>query len=239
MDGALAPSGRHGGAPGASGYHEGAPEASALHEGVEAASEEQVFARDHLERLASGLSQMRSGARVCMLVAIAEHVSTRLRAGGTAFFCGNGGSAADAQHLAAELVGRQNFDRPPARGIALTVDTSALSAIGNDYGFDMVFARQLAALGRPGDVLFALSTSGRSPNVVAAMDTAAGAGMTTVAFTGSDPAALGGADFVFAAPASDTATVQQLHITAGHIVFAQVERSLFARFAGAGPRSPK
>lgn len=199
----------------------------------------EATAREHLERAVSGLQEMSSLACLSTLVGIAAHVTSCLRAGGTAFFCGNGGSAADAQHLAAELVGRQNFDRAPARGVALTVDTSALTAIGNDYGFEEIFSRQVCALGRPGDVLFALSTSGRSPNVVAALKAATGAGMSTVAFTGSEPGLLASADLVFAAPGSDTATIQQLHITAGHLVLAQVERALFDQSGPAVPAGGK
>ena len=127
------------------------------------------------------------------------------------------------------MIGRQNYDRPPAAGIALTVDTSALTAIGNDYGYEQVFSRQVQALGKPGDVLFGLSTSGRSANVVAALDTARAKGMTTVAFTGADPARMGCAEIVLAVPATETAKVQELHITSGHIVFALVEQILHPR----------
>jgi D-sedoheptulose 7-phosphate isomerase len=109
------------------------------------------------------------------------------------------------------------------------VDTSALTALGNDYGYETVFARQIRALGRPGDVLFGLSTSGRSANVVAALDAARELGLTTVSFTGADPRDMGGADLVYAAPATETAKIQELHITGGHIVFALVELTLFPR----------
>ena len=144
-------------------------------------------------------------------------------------FCGNGGSAADAQHLAAELVGRQNYDRSPAAGIALSVDTSVLTAIGNDYGYDRVFARQVQALGRRGDVLVGISTSGRSKNVVEALTVARSNEITTVAFTGSDPRDMAGADYVVAMPAEETAKVQELQLVAGHIIFALVEQTLFPR----------
>lgn len=187
------------------------------------------LARSEIDKLQAGLFELRSDERLlAVLAGISDAVIQCLRAGRIVFFCGNGGSAADAQHLAAELVGRQNFDRPAAAGLALTVDSSALTALGNDYGFDAVFSRQISALGRPGDVLFGLSTSGRSANVINALDTASQLGLTTVAFTGRDPRGMAGADWVLAVPATETAKIQELHITTGHIVFAAVERELFA-----------
>lgn len=185
------------------------------------------FALNEISKLRTALDALEQPDCLELLATIAERVSASLRNGGRILFCGNGGSAADCQHLAAELVGRQNYDRAPAAGIALTVDTSALTAIGNDYGYEAVFARQVQALGRPDDVLIGLSTSGRSPSVVNALATARRIGLTTVSFTGADPRSMGGADLVFAAPATETAKIQELHITAGHIVFALVERTLF------------
>lgn len=158
---------------------------------------------------------------------VARAVLDSLRSGGKVMFCGNGGSAADAQHLAAELVGRQNFDRPAAAGLALTVDTSALTAVANDYGYEDVFARQVRALGRPGDVLFGISTSGRSPNVARALRAAKESAISTVAFTGCDPHDMASADLVVAVPSSETPKIQELHIVCGHIVFALVEELLF------------
>jgi D-sedoheptulose 7-phosphate isomerase len=169
-----------------------------------------------------------------LLAEIAAAVVDCLRAGGKIMFCGNGGSAADAQHLAAELVGRQNYDRAPAAGIALTVDTSALTAIGNDYGYDQVFARQVQAIGQAGDVLFGISTSGRSTSVVRAFESAMAKGITTVAFTGLDPRDMNIADFRLNVPADETAKIQELHITCGHIIFALVERTLFPLDHAAG-----
>jgi len=162
-----------------------------------------------------------------ILTDIAGEIVQSLRAGGKVLFCGNGGSAADSQHLAAELVGRQNYDRAPAAGIALTVDTSTLTALGNDYGFDTVFSRQVEALGRAGDVLIGISTSGRSVNVVRALEAAKAKGMTTVSFIGSEPRDMSVAHHVLCVPASETAKIQELHITCGHIIFALVERTLF------------
>ncbi len=162
-----------------------------------------------------------------MLADITHGIVASLRGGGKVMFCGNGGSAADSQHLAAELVGRQNYNRAPAAGLALTVDTSALTAVGNDYGFDLVFSRQVEALGREGDVLFGISTSGRSANVVRALEAGNAMGITTVAFTGSQPRDMAVAKHVLAVPASETAKIQELHIVCGHMIFAMVERILF------------
>jgi len=162
-----------------------------------------------------------------ILADISREIVESLRSGGKVMFCGNGGSAADSQHLAAELVGRQNYDRAPAAGLALTVDTSALTALGNDYGYDSVFARQVQALGREGDVLIGISTSGRSVNVVRALEAAKAKGITTVSFTGNQARDMSIAEHQLNVPASETAKIQELHIICGHIIFALVERSLF------------
>jgi D-sedoheptulose 7-phosphate isomerase len=185
------------------------------------------YIRYEITKLQEGLRRLGEPDFVELLASVAEEVVVVLRNGGTVFFCGNGGSAADAQHLAAELIGKQNYDRPPASGIALTVDSSAVTALGNDYGYESVFARQLAGLGRPGDALLGLSTSGNSANVVAAVEEAKRRGIRSIAFTGSSPRRLGIADRVLAVPAQETAKIQELHITCGHIIFALVERSLF------------
>jgi phosphoheptose isomerase/glycosyltransferase involved in cell wall biosynthesis/O-antigen/teichoic acid export membrane protein/polysaccharide pyruvyl transferase WcaK-like protein len=187
------------------------------------------FALEEIRKLRDGLDVMCREEYLELLASIARSVVDSLERGGSVFFCGNGGSAADAQHLAAELVGRQNYDRPPAAGIALTVDTSALTALGNDYGYEAVFARQIQAIGRPGDVLFGLSTSGRSANVVAALDAARAKGLTTVVFTGADARDMSRADLVLSVPSHETAKIQELHITSGHIVFGLVEQLLFPR----------
>lgn len=162
-----------------------------------------------------------------ILADISRKIVESLRSGGKVMFCGNGGSAADSQHLAAELVGRQNYDRAPAAGLALTVDTSALTALGNDYGYESVFARQVEALGRVGDVLIGISTSGRSINVVRALEAAKARGITTVSFTGHSPGDMSIAQYQLNVPASETAKIQELHIICGHIIFALVELSLF------------
>lgn len=141
-----------------------------------------------------------------------------LQRGGTIFFCGNGGSAADAQHLAAELVVRYRNERHSWPGLALTTDTSVLTAAGNDYGYEYVFSRQIEGLGKAGDLLVAISTSGTSKNVVLAAQAARAKGMTVVAMTGADARTLGElADRVLAVPSTTTARIQEMHILAGHI----------------------
>lgn len=147
-----------------------------------------------------------------------------LQQGNKILFCGNGGSAADAQHLAAELVGRFKQDRRALAGLALTVDTSALTAIGNDYGYEEVFARQLRGLGKAGDVLVGFSTSGNSPNVVKALAQAREMGIVTAALTGSKPAKMHEyADFVLAVPSDQTNHIQEMHIAIGHWLCTQVD----------------
>ncbi|AWJ85566.1 phosphoheptose isomerase (plasmid) [Azospirillum sp. TSH58] len=149
-----------------------------------------------------------------------------LKSGGKVLFCGNGGSAADSQHLAAELTGRYLRDRAPLAAVALTVDTSALTAIANDYSYDEVFARQVRGLGRAGDVLVGISTSGNSRNVVAALEAARALGMRTVGLTG----AAGGrmkelCDVCLCVPSTDTPRIQEMHIAAGHMLCELVENA--------------
>jgi D-sedoheptulose 7-phosphate isomerase len=156
-----------------------------------------------------------------------------LRNGGTIFFCGNGGSAADSQHLAAELVGRYERERDALPAVALTVDTSTLTAIGNDYGFEDVFHRQLLGLGKAGDLLVAISTSGNSPNVLKAVETARRKGMSTVALTGKGGGRLAGAcDQAIVVPSSQTSRIQEAHIIIGHIMCQYIEEELSGGSAG-------
>ena len=158
---------------------------------------------------------------------LAEGMISVFKQGGKAIFFGNGGSAADAQHLAAELIGRFRRNRHPFPAIALTTDTSILTALGNDYGFEHVFARQITALGQSGDVLIAISTSGKSPNVLAAGEAAHNQKMKVVAFTGKNPSPLANvADHKVCVPALDTAEIQQGHIAAFHVICDLVERAL-------------
>ena len=159
---------------------------------------------------------------------MADRIVAALRAGNKLLIAGNGGSAADAQHIAAEFVSRLMFDRAPLAAIALTTDTSVITATGNDYGYVHVFERQVRALGRPGDVFLGISTSGRSPNVLAALAAARAAGLLTMGFCGAIPGAMAEhADILLAAPSCNTAIIQQIHITAAHIVCGLVERAMF------------
>ena len=149
------------------------------------------------------------------------------RSGGKALLCGNGGSAADAQHLAAELVGRYRRERRPWPAIALTTDTSALTAIGNDYGFDEVFARQVRALASRGDVVIGLSTSGNSENVLRALAAAGEAGAFRIGLGGRDGGKMTAAcDLALIVPADDTARIQEMHITILHILCDTIETEL-------------
>ncbi|MFP4257184.1 MAG: SIS domain-containing protein [Desulfobacterales bacterium] len=150
-----------------------------------------------------------------------------IAAGGTIIVCGNGGSAADAQHFAAELVGRYETERRALAAIALSTDTSAITAIGNDYGFDEIFRRQLRALGREGDVLMALSTSGNSPNILNTAAAAREIGMKIIAFTGKGGGRLGEtADIVFASQTTRTARIQEIHEICLHALAEAIETQI-------------
>jgi len=158
---------------------------------------------------------------------IAQAIESSLRGGGKLLIAGNGGSAADAQHLAAEFLSRYLVDRQPLPAVALTTDTSVLTAVGNDYGFEHVFERQVRGLGRPGDVFLAISTSGRSPNILLALKAARETGLVTVGFSGAEDTEMRGLCRHFlAAPSRETAIVQQIHIVAGHAICALVERAM-------------
>lgn len=162
------------------------------------------------------------------IVRLAKVLAACLENGGKILLCGNGGSAADAQHLAAEFVNRFLVDRRPLPAVALTTDTSILTAVGNDFGFDLVFAKQVQALARPGDVLLALSTSGNSPNVLAALDAARKAGTTTIGMTGEGGGAMAGAcDYLLAVPSAFTPVVQEVHIAVGHLLCLLTDDFLF------------
>jgi D-sedoheptulose 7-phosphate isomerase len=157
----------------------------------------------------------------------ADLIVRTFAAGGRLLVCGNGGSAADAQHIAAEFVGRFLKDRAPYCAIALNTNTSALTAIGNDYGFDEVFARQVHAHGRPGDVLLAISTSGMSPNVLAAVAAAREAGMKVVALSGRDGGTLiDDCDVCLVVPVDSTPRIQEMHILLAHVLCGLVEDAL-------------
>jgi D-sedoheptulose 7-phosphate isomerase len=161
-----------------------------------------------------------------------------LGAGNKVLVMGNGGSAADAQHLAAEIVGRFKLERRALPAIAFTTDTSILTAVGNDYGFDRVFSRQVEALALPGDVVIGISTSGNSPNVQIALEAAIEKGCRTVALLGKDGGSIGKlVDLPLIVPSNDTPRIQEGHITIIHIVCDLVERALFTAVGQESPRS--
>ena len=177
---------------------------------------------------------MKSEAFLASVAAITDAITLSLRNGGKLLTCGNGGSAGDAQHIAGEFVSRLNYDRAPAAAIALTTDTSVITAIGNDYGYEHVFERQVLALGRSGDVLMAISTSGRSPSILKAMQAARDRGMIVVGFTGKTGGAMPPlGDLMLHVPSDSTPLIQQIHITAAHIICGLVEERLFPRGAAA------
>lgn len=159
---------------------------------------------------------------------LADIMVKSLRKGGTIFFCGNGGSAADAQHLAAELSGRFYFDRAPLPAEALHCNTSYLTAIANDYGFEHVYERLIRGNGKKGDVLVGLSTSGNSLNITKAFETAKNLDITTIAFTGENGGKLKEvADYILQIPSTDTPRIQEAHILIGHIICELIETDMF------------
>ena len=159
---------------------------------------------------------------------IAQRMVETFRSGGRVYFCGNGGSAADAQHLAAELSGRFYKDRPPLPAEALHVNTSFLTAVANDYSYEEVYARLLKGVGRRGDMLWALSTSGRSANILRALDTAREIGIITVGLTGETGGQMiDRCDYLIRVPSKDTPRIQEVHMLVGHAICAAVESVLF------------
>jgi D-sedoheptulose 7-phosphate isomerase len=184
-----------------------------------------IDVNQYLQTVAQNFESLRGSK--ANIEAAAEACISALRNGGKVIFCGNGGSAADSQHLAAELMGRFLFDRNPLPALALTVDTSALTAIGNDYGYDNVFARQLKGIGRPGDVLVGLSTSGTSKNVVRAFEVAEEIGITRIALTGAVGSPMSAmAEVAVMVPSTQTNHIQEMHIAVGHIICGLVEETL-------------
>lgn len=184
---------------------------------------------EHFRKSADTLARAAADAQLHATIdSIAEKIVRALRAGRKVLIAGNGGSAADAQHIAGEFVSRFYFDRAPLAAIALTTDTSVLTAIGNDYGFEQVFERQVRGLGVRGDVFLAISTSGRSPNVLAAIRAAREIGIVAIGFTGADGGSMPGlCDVCLRAPSNETPQIQQIHIVAAHAVCALVERAMF------------
>jgi D-sedoheptulose 7-phosphate isomerase len=177
--------------------------------------EHEAVAKATRQALAGPFEKMLNAATAC------------IRAGGKIMFIGNGGSAADAQHLATELAVRYKTDRAPIAAIALTTDTSALTAIGNDFGFEHLFARQVAALGKKGDVLVAISTSGNSKNVINAVNEARKMGVAVIGFTGKSGGGLGPlCDILLNVPSTTTARIQEMHITLGQMLCGALEINL-------------
>jgi D-sedoheptulose 7-phosphate isomerase len=182
----------------------------------------------HLEQSLAALARaMKDTVLLDAARAIAAAMLKALRAGNKILLIGNGGSAADAQHIAAEIIGRYKQDRPPWPAIALTTDSSALTAISNDYGFEQIFARQVEGLGQRGDVLLALSTSGRSPNILAALLAAREHKLVTIGFTGTKGTAMAElCDHLFISPSDDTPVIQQIHMTVLHGICDEIEQTL-------------
>ncbi len=184
--------------------------------------------RQVAESVAVTQALLADDALLAQLLVVAKQMVAVYHARGKILLAGNGGSAADAQHIAAELVGRFAFDRPALDAIALTTNTSALTAIGNDYGYEALFARQVQAHGRPGDLFIGISTSGGSPNILAALTAARSLGLVTVGLTGSNGQAMAPlCDAVLAIPSPNTPRIQEGHILIGHILCALVEKALF------------
>jgi D-sedoheptulose 7-phosphate isomerase len=179
---------------------------------------------DTLERAAA------DRALLDAMAAIADMMIDALRAGGKILVAGNGGSAADAQHIAGEFLSRLNFDRSPLPAVALTTDSSVLTAVGNDYGFEKVFERQIRGLARKGDVFIAISTSGRSRNIIRSLEAARQMGVKTIGFTGiSDSEMVPLCDLCLRAPSDSTPQIQQIHIVAAHAICGVVESELFGK----------
>ncbi len=168
------------------------------------------------------------GSRAGQIEEAAGKIAVCMASGGTLFLCGNGGSAADAQHLAGEFVNRFLIDRPPLPAVALSTDTSVLTAIGNDFGFNLVFAKQIRALGKNGDALLAISTSGNSPNVLEAIKAAREIGMVIIGLTGQGGGAMAAmCDVLLDVPSPLTPLVQETHIAVGHVICSLVDHFLF------------
>jgi D-sedoheptulose 7-phosphate isomerase len=182
----------------------------------------------HLEASLAALQRAtRDEALLGVARKIAAAIIDGLRSGNKLLIVGNGGSAADAQHIAAEIIGRYKQDRPGYAALALTTDTSALTSIANDYGFEQVFARQVEGLGQRGDILLALSTSGKSPNILAALRFARERGLVTVGFTGTKGENLRAlCDHLLVAPSDDTPVIQQIYLAVAHGICEEVEQTM-------------
>lgn len=173
---------------------------------------------------------LNDGALLARIRQAADMMVSALRKGGKIHFCGNGGSAADAQHLAAELSGRFYYDRPPLNAEALHCNSSYLTAVGNDYGYEHIFARLLEAQGREGDILVGISTSGNSANIIRAYEVARRRGIATISLTGQTGGQISTlSDLLLNMPSTDTPRIQECHILVGHIICELVERQMFPK----------
>ncbi len=187
--------------------------------------EQEIEVIKQIEESINLKEELKAQSRV--LISIAEQIIRAFRAGNKVLLFGNGGSAADAEHIAAELEGKFCREREPLPAIALTANSPALTAIANDYGYEVVFARQVKALAKKGDVVIGISTSGESPNVLRGIEQAKRIGATTIAFTGQGGKLKESADYVLSLPSNNTPRLQEAHITAGHIICYLVEEGLF------------
>ena len=186
------------------------------------------FVKEQIEASAQIKLRMAESETVESIREAAEYVINSLRAGNKVLLCGNGGSAGDSQHIAGELVGRFKLNRSGLPAIALTTDSSVLTAVGNDYGYHEIFRRQVEALGNKGDVLIGITTSGSSRNVMLAMKEAKERGMITIGFTGEKKGAIEDiADVIISVPSNETPRIQEAHILVGHIICELVEKSFF------------
>ena len=191
------------------------------------------FVSDYLGQSAAAMQDYASDPeQMALLDRMTDLVVTTMRAGGKLLIAGNGGSAGDSQHIAAEFTGRMLYNREPLAAMALTTDTSALTAIGNDYGFEHAFSRQVIGLGRPGDIFMGMSTSGNSPNVLHALSAARARGLVTIGFAGRGGGAMAAlSDLLLCAPSSLTPVIQQIHMVAAHLLCSLVERAMFPQAA--------
>ncbi len=191
-------------------------------------SDERRYVADYLAETVASVARFAADeAATDMLFRMADATSRAMRDGGKLLIAGNGGSAADAQHIAGEFISRLMYDRAPLPAIALTTDTSAITATGNDYGYEHVFERQVLGLGQRGDVFLGISTSGNSPNLLRALDAARARGLTTLGFSGAGGGRMRDrTDLLLAAPSDHTPIIQQIHIVAAHVFCALVERAL-------------
>lgn len=186
----------------------------------------QQYINDQFEQLSNQLLQLKTQSEI--VVKIANMCIDTIKSGHKVIWCGNGGSAAQSQHLAAELVGRYKINRPAMNSISLTVDTSNITAIGNDYGYDVIFSRQLQGVGQSGDVLIGLSTSGNSKNVVSAFEMAKEMNIKTVALVGEKGGLMRDmADIALCVPADTSAHIQEMHITIGHLICDLIEKEFY------------